>query len=528
MASYEGEREARPEISPSEIELEKLIGEGTFGKVYRGKCRGKEVAVKVFKRADLSEDDLKAFKEEVKIMSKIVHPNIVLFLGACVKGDEYRIVTDLMPKDLETLFLKEGAKGLSQYDRLKMLKHAALGMNWLHCSNPVFIHRDLKLSNLLVDNDYKVYVCDFGLTQMKPKDVNSLEYDPHGSPLYMAPEVFVGEYDEKCDIYSFGVIMWEAITLTQAYAGISENLPAFIHSVVDLHERPEIPGNVNSSLRDLMADCWAPEPKDRPSFSTIIERLDKCLVDLAIRSRQGRKFWKKKKFFGKEEVGWKTFEKELRSTLQRQEKDPHNDVALKCLRAVLADDPKKKLGKEKVVVNILKFGKILDWFGPFEEDSNDEDFLDRLENMLRMKWFHGDISTPKATDRLNGLETGTFLVRFSSSAPGCYTISSVDKKGRVVHQRITYTPKKGFEFWNNHYDTLQNLIAGEKKQHNLLTPCQNSPYAHLFPSDEEEFESFSQAGCYVVSGSEPANQFAPPASESSKPKKEKKKKRSKE
>ena len=60
-----------------------------------------------------------------------------------------------------------------------------------------------------------MYVCDFGLTQMKSKDVESLKYDPHGTPLYMAPEVFVGEWDEKCDVYSFGIIMWEILTLKQ-------------------------------------------------------------------------------------------------------------------------------------------------------------------------------------------------------------------------------------------------------------------------------------------------------------------------
>jgi len=269
-ANQSEEREARPEILPEEIELGKLIGEGTFGKVYQGKCRGKEVAVKVFKNMDLSEDEKAGFREEVKIMSKLVHPNLVLFLGACTSGDEYRIVTDLMPKDLETLFLKEKAKGFSLYDRIKMLKHAALGMNWLHCSNPVFIHRDLKLSNLLVDNDYKVHVCDFGLTQMKPKDATSLEYDPHGSPLYMAPEVFVGEYDEKCDVYSFGILLWESFTLQQAFEDINENLPAFMHQVIDCDTRPVIPANCGSSLRDLMVDCWAGKPKERPTFFSFL------------------------------------------------------------------------------------------------------------------------------------------------------------------------------------------------------------------------------------------------------------------
>eukprot|EP00009_Paramoeba_aestuarina_P002419 CAMPEP_0201508716 /NCGR_PEP_ID=MMETSP0161_2-20130828/1986_1 /ASSEMBLY_ACC=CAM_ASM_000251 /TAXON_ID=180227 /ORGANISM="Neoparamoeba aestuarina, Strain SoJaBio B1-5/56/2" /LENGTH=515 /DNA_ID=CAMNT_0047903459 /DNA_START=93 /DNA_END=1640 /DNA_ORIENTATION=- len=504
------EREARPEIQPDEIELLKLIGEGTFGKVYQGKCRGKEVAVKVFKNKDLSEEELSNFRDEVAIMSKIVHPNIVLFLGACTSGEDYRIVTDLMPKDLETLFLKEKAKGLSVFDRVKMLKHAALGMNWLHCSNPVFIHRDLKLSNLLVDDDYKVYVCDFGLTQMKPKDAESLQYDPHGSPLYMAPEVFVGEYDEKCDVYSFGIIIWETLTLEQAYQGISENLPAFMHQLIDLHVRPEIPSNCGSSLKDLMVECWSPLPKDRPSFATICDKMDRILIDEAIRSKTGRKLWRKKRFIGNEEVAWKVFEKELKIMLKRD--SPVDDIKFKCLKEVLAADPKKKLGKNKEVVNMVKYGNILDWFGPFERDDQGLDFLDRLEDMLKKKWFHGDISTPKATDRLSGQEPGTFLIRFSSSAPGCYTISSVDNNGRVLHQRVTYTPKKGFEFWSKTYDTLKTLIRKEKKHHHFLRPCPGSPFRHLFEEDDSQYSQ----SCYV------APDYNPPPKAEEKEKKKKK------
>src|SRR3989338_9147371 len=129
-----------------------------------------------------------------------------------------------------------------------MMKDAALGMNWLHESNPVFIHRDLKLSNLLVDDALHVYVCDFGLTRMKPKEKKDLEYDPHGSPLYMAPEVFIGDFNEKCDVYSFAICLWEAITQEQAFEELANNLPAFIHAVVDDDIRPDIPKNMPSSL----------------------------------------------------------------------------------------------------------------------------------------------------------------------------------------------------------------------------------------------------------------------------------------
>ncbi len=95
----------------------------------------------------------------------------------------------------------------------------------------------------------------------------------------------------------------------------------------------------------------------------------------------GRKLWKKKRFIGNEEVGWKTFEKELREIL-KYPKEP---------------TPSDQLGKDKEVVNLVKFGNILDWFGPFERDDDGLDLLDRLEDMLKKKWFHGDISTPKVS-----------------------------------------------------------------------------------------------------------------------------------
>ena len=160
-------------------------------------------------------------------------------------------------------------------------------MNWLHSSNPIFIHRDLKLSNLLVDNNYKVLVCDFGLAQMKPKEVTNLGYDPHGSPLYMAPEVFVGDYNEKCDIYSFAIVLWEVLTQTQAFSDIDDDLAAFIHAVCDNGFRPDIPTDCPSRIRQLIENCWRKEPSLRPSFSEIITRLDHILVEVSIADDTG-------------------------------------------------------------------------------------------------------------------------------------------------------------------------------------------------------------------------------------------------
>eukprot|EP00007_Cunea_sp_BSH-02190019_P003786 CAMPEP_0174239006 /NCGR_PEP_ID=MMETSP0417-20130205/13160_1 /TAXON_ID=242541 /ORGANISM="Mayorella sp, Strain BSH-02190019" /LENGTH=614 /DNA_ID=CAMNT_0015317901 /DNA_START=276 /DNA_END=2116 /DNA_ORIENTATION=- len=489
--------ENRPEISPTEIELEKLIGEGTFGKVYRGKCRGKEVAIKVFKRQDVSEEDLEAFREEVKVMSQINHPNIILFMGACTTGDELMLVTTLMPMDLDRLFLKEKREDLSLFQRIKMLRDAALGMRWLHESDPIFIHRDLKLSNLLVDSEYNVYVCDFGLTQMKPRDREKLDYDPHGSPLYMAPEVFEGEFDEKCDIYSFGLILWEALVQEQAFAGLSDNLPSFIHAVMDLHERPKIPKNCPRSLRKLISDCWSPLPTDRPAFQEIIGRLDKCLVDIAIQDDGGRRLMKKKKFLGKLEVPLRSFLKELARSLDRE--FAPDTTPFKCVEAIVGERSTGRLKSTEKVVTLVKLGQVLAWFGGLDPDANEQDIFHRIEHMLRQRWFHGDIAAQKAMDMLTGQLPGTFLVRFSSQ-PGCFTISSVDPTRRVVHQRVIFEAGQGYVFWNNRYPTLKKLLQKEKKKFGFLQPCPDSKYMNLFEPGVE-----GGGGCYVA----PAYMAAP-------------------
>lgn len=109
--------------------------------------------------------------------SKIYHPNIVLFLGACATPGKSFIVSEYLPNgDLEKM-LHNPKIELTMFTRMRMAKDAALGMYWLHASHPQFIHRDLKSSNLLVDENGRVKVCDFGLSQIKPQGENIKDTD---------------------------------------------------------------------------------------------------------------------------------------------------------------------------------------------------------------------------------------------------------------------------------------------------------------------------------------------------------------
>jgi len=348
-------------------------------------------------------------------------------------------------------------------------------MNWLHCSDPIFIHRDLKLSNLLVqkvNNQFKVSVCDFGLAQIKPKNVTNLDYDPHGSPIYMAPEVFVGEYNEKCDIYSFSICLWEILTNRQAFTEMDDDLPAFIHAICDLDHRPPIPSTCPRRLAKLITLGWAKNPHARPSFGTILTELDKLLIEIAIEDEIGRKMWRKY-FNGKLEVTWGEFVVALFKTLHILEPPNPKSTKVEALRSVL-DEENKGISGTDSVISIQNFGKVLSYFGPLKQDNTsrkqDESFLNRIDKTISEKWYHGSIDQDEATKKLFAEKTGTFLVRLSST-PGYFTISQKTKDKQIIHSRIRYEPGVGFHFNNKAYSDFNELLKSEGKKQGWKHQC---------------------------------------------------------
>lgn len=246
-----------PEIKSSEIKLDRLIGVGSFGKVYGGTCRGSRVAIKVPAKK-LSAEEVQELRQEVAILSSIYHPNVVLFMGACTReeevGQELMIVTELKDCTVESLLksererrrnlkgggqkkgsymsspMKAGGGGVvgsgqhlspssshsnshhsptsatnqsilpqstfmsSPLARIRMARDTALGTNWLHNICHI-IHRDLKTANLLYDSSSgRVCVTDFGLSQaLAPHSKAKDRFGARGSALFMAPEVIKEE-----------------------------------------------------------------------------------------------------------------------------------------------------------------------------------------------------------------------------------------------------------------------------------------------------------------------------------------------
>ncbi|XP_065880355.1 serine/threonine-protein kinase CTR1 isoform X1 [Euphorbia lathyris] len=265
------------EISWDELYIKERVGAGSFGTVHRAEWHGSDVAVKVLTVQDFHDDQLKEFLREVAIMKRVRHPNVVLFMGAVTKRPHLSIVTEYLPRGSLYRLIHRPTAGeiMDHRRRLRMALDVAKGVNYLHCLKPPIVHWDLKSPNLLVDKNWTVKVCDFGLSRFKANTFISSK-SVAGTPEWMAPEFLRGEpSNEKSDVYSFGVILWELVTMQQPWNGLG---PAqVVGAVAFQNRRLAIPQNTSPVLASLMESCWADEPSERPSFGKIVETLKKLL-----------------------------------------------------------------------------------------------------------------------------------------------------------------------------------------------------------------------------------------------------------
>ncbi|KAM4882989.1 interleukin-1 receptor-associated kinase 4 isoform 2-T3 [Thomomys bottae] len=191
------------------------MGEGGFGVVYKGYVNNTAVAVKKLAAVvDISTEELKEqFDQEIKVMAKCQHENLVELLGFSSEGEDLCLVYVYMPNGslLDRLSCLDGTPPLSWHMRCKIAQGAANGIGFLH--DNCHIHRDIKSANILLDKDFTAKISDFGLARASEKFSQTVITSRIvGTTAYMAPEALRGEITPKSDIYSFGVVLLEIIT----------------------------------------------------------------------------------------------------------------------------------------------------------------------------------------------------------------------------------------------------------------------------------------------------------------------------
>ena len=268
------------EIDFAELNIFEVIGNGQFGQVYRGDWLNTEIAVKVPKQ-NIANAEMSLFLREVKLMSSIHHPNIVLFLGACLTKPNVVLVMEYLSGGNVFDFInREENKNMvtsnPAENEVLMMKFAvdcARGMKYLHHRARI-IQKDLKTRNLLLDHVLTVKICDFGLSKQEGKS-NSGGGNKEGgaTPYTVAPEIIRNEGASfKADVFSFAICLWELFHNDLPHKGMAG--PELAYAVAHKKLRPKIKNELKGSDKaGLMRRCWAENPDERPDFSQILAEL---------------------------------------------------------------------------------------------------------------------------------------------------------------------------------------------------------------------------------------------------------------
>ncbi|PWA38584.1 protein kinase superfamily protein [Artemisia annua] len=275
-----------------------VLGEGGFGKVYKGwledKSTSRSTVIAVKKLNSESMQGLEEWQAEVDFLGRLSHPNLVKLLGYCYEGAELLLVYEFMQKgSLENHLFGRGStvQPLPWDIRLKISIGAARGLAFLHASEKQIIYRDFKASNILLDGSYNAKLSDFGLAKIGPSASQShVTTRVMGTYGYAAPEyVSTGHLYVKSDVYGFGVVLVEMLTGLRA---LDPTRPADKHNLTDwikpfltdgrklkkvMDSRLEgrYPSKATSQIAQLASTCLGPEPKTRPSMKEIVEKLEK-------------------------------------------------------------------------------------------------------------------------------------------------------------------------------------------------------------------------------------------------------------
>ncbi|XP_042413886.1 serine/threonine-protein kinase STY46-like isoform X5 [Zingiber officinale] len=259
------------EIDRRSLKTGEKIASGSCGDLYRGSYLGQDVAIKIIRSNLLNDSLLQEFQQEVFILKNVQHENVVRFVGACTKPPQLCIVTEYMQGGNLYDYLHKQHNILELSMLLKISIDVCKGMEYLHNNN--IVHRDLKTANLLIDSNFVVKVADFGVARIQNQ--GGVMTAETGTYRWMAPEVINHlPYDEKADVFSFGIVLWELTTSKIPYENMT---PLQAALAVRQGHRPEIPETTHPRLSDLMRRCWEGIPTERPTFSEIVVELEELL-----------------------------------------------------------------------------------------------------------------------------------------------------------------------------------------------------------------------------------------------------------
>lgn len=301
-------------IDPQQIFLQKIIGEGTFGRVWSARWRSASVAVKEFVFAQAAVAGKSAMQQEIVeeiigeagMMAILRHPNVLQLFGCSLTAQAIWIVSELCSLGSLRQVLDDSDTPLPLETRVSLALQVAEGMTYLHNQEPPIIHRDLKSHNIFVHETYTdmeetgstvsdrdlrgpyrrmfqpekmnthstlvAKIGDWGSARATLSGSRTMTHGV-GTACWLAPEVIKHARSSKySDVYGYGIVLWELATREEVYQGLETT--QIIAKVANESLRPPVPQDC--PWKDVMVQCWEERPQDRPEFIDIVGKLD-CL-----------------------------------------------------------------------------------------------------------------------------------------------------------------------------------------------------------------------------------------------------------
>ncbi|KAM1066905.1 serine/threonine-protein kinase STY13-like [Malus sylvestris] len=286
------------EIDLAKLEIRYIVARGTYGTVFRGTYDDQDVAVKLL---DWGEDSyatvaetaaLRAsFQKEVAVWHKLDHPNVTKFIGVSMGTSDLKIPTKGSSSDgvishparaccviveyvaggtLKQYLIRNRHKKLAFKVVVQLALDLSRGLSYLHSQK--IVHRDVKTENMLLDTRINLKIADFGVARVEAQNPRDMTGET-GTLGYMAPEVLDGKpYNRRCDVYSFGICLWEIYCCDMPYPDLS--FADVSSAVVRQNLRPEIPKCCPSSLANIMRMCWDGNADKRPEMGEVVKLLE--------------------------------------------------------------------------------------------------------------------------------------------------------------------------------------------------------------------------------------------------------------
>ncbi|XP_052528223.1 tyrosine-protein kinase Fes/Fps isoform X2 [Tympanuchus pallidicinctus] len=265
-------------LNHEDVLLGERIGRGNFGEVFSGRLRADNTPVAVKSCRETLPPELKAkFLQEARILKQYNHPNIVRLIGVCTQKQPIYIVMELVQGGDFLSFLRSEGPHLKVRELIKMTENAAAGMEYLESKR--CIHRDLAARNCLVTEKNTLKISDFGMSRQEEDGIYASTGGMKQIPVkWTAPEALnYGRYSSESDVWSFGILLWEAFSLGAVpYANLTNQQT---REAIEQGVRLEPPEQCPEDAYRLMQRCWEYDPRRRPSFGAIYQEL------IAIRKR---------------------------------------------------------------------------------------------------------------------------------------------------------------------------------------------------------------------------------------------------